>query len=95
MDALFTEAFLTSLVLGAVTAGIPLMLAGIGEQISEKAGVLNIGVEGMMLVGAYTDFWPPGSRVPSGWASWPEPPAARRWRRSWRCSACASGSARS
>lgn len=56
MDALFTEVFLTSLVLGAVTAGVPLMLAGIGEQISEKAGVLNIGIEGMMLVGAYTGF---------------------------------------
>lgn len=64
MTTLFTEAFLTALVLGAVTAGIPLMLAGIGEQISEKAGVLNIGIEGMMLVGAYTGFlgaWLTGS----------------------------------
>jgi simple sugar transport system permease protein len=56
MNALFTDAFLTSLVLGAVTAGIPLMLAGLGEQISEKAGVLNIGIEGMMLIGAYCGF---------------------------------------
>ncbi|MDR6951379.1 simple sugar transport system permease protein [Ancylobacter sp. 3268] len=56
MSALFTQAFLTSLVLGALTAGIPLMLAGLGEQISEKAGVLNIGIEGMMLFGAYLGF---------------------------------------
>ena len=56
MQGLFTDAFLTSLVLGAVTAGVPLLLAGLGEQISEKAGVLNIGIEGMMLAGAYCGF---------------------------------------
>ena len=51
MGSLLTDAFLTSLVLGALTAGVPLLLAGLGEQISEKAGVLNIGIEGMMLAG--------------------------------------------
>ena len=56
MNALLTEPFLVSLLFGAVTAGLPLLLAGLGEQISEKAGVLNIGLEGMMLVGAYTGF---------------------------------------
>jgi simple sugar transport system permease protein len=56
MDALLTQPFLTSLLFGVVTAGIPLLLAGLGEQISEKAGVLNIGIEGMMLAGAYAGF---------------------------------------
>jgi simple sugar transport system permease protein len=56
MHALLTEPFLVSLLFGAVTAGLPLLLAGLGEQISEKAGVLNIGLEGMMLAGAYTGF---------------------------------------
>lgn len=56
MSALLTESFLTALIAGAVTAGVPLLLAGLGEQISEKAGVLNIGIEGMMLLGAYAGF---------------------------------------
>lgn len=56
MNDLLTEAFITSLLFGAITAAVPLLLAGLGEQISEKAGVLNIGIEGMMLFGAYGGF---------------------------------------
>ncbi len=53
---LFTQGFIITLLLGAIAAGIPLLLAGLGEQLSEKTGVLNIGLEGMMLMGAYTGF---------------------------------------
>ena len=34
----------------------PLVFAGIGELVTEKSGVLNIGLEGLMLVGAVTGF---------------------------------------
>ena len=47
-----------------MTAAVPLLLAGLGEQVSEQAGVLNIGLEGMMLAGAYAGFvgaWASGS----------------------------------
>jgi len=40
----------------AVTAGTPILYAALGEVLCERAGVLNLGVEGMMLVGAVTGF---------------------------------------
>lgn len=40
----------------AVQAGTPLLFATLGEIISEKAGNLNLGVEGMMLMGAVIGF---------------------------------------
>lgn len=57
MGGLLTEAFLSSLLTGAIVAAIPMLLAGLGEQMSEKAGVLNVGIEGMMLMGAYLGFY--------------------------------------
>lgn len=39
-----------------ITAATPLLYAAIGEMITEKAGVLNLGIEGMMLLGAVCGF---------------------------------------
>ena len=39
-----------------VTAATPLLIAGVGELVVERAGVLNLGVEGMMIVGAVAGF---------------------------------------
>jgi simple sugar transport system permease protein len=47
MDALILTVILTS---------IPLILAATGELIAERSGVLNLGVEGMMLMGAVAAF---------------------------------------
>lgn len=56
MNGLLTDTFLTALVAGGILAGVPLLFAALGETISERAGVLNIGLEGMMLLGAYVGF---------------------------------------
>ncbi|GAB5099854.1 ABC transporter permease [Caballeronia sp. LP006] len=46
----------SNLASSAVVAAIPLMFAGAGELVAEKSGVLNLGVEGMMLMGAVTGY---------------------------------------
>jgi general nucleoside transport system permease protein len=47
---------LQALILTVITAATPLLLAGVGEAVVERAGVLNLGVEGMMVMGAVSGF---------------------------------------
>lgn len=47
----------------AVVSAVPLAIAGLGELIAETAGVINLGVEGMMLIGAVTGY---GAAVATG-----------------------------
>ena len=56
MSDILSTVFLASLLSGGVITAVPLVFAGLGEAISERAGVLNVGLEGMMLSGAYVAF---------------------------------------
>src|SRR6185503_1432210 len=50
------SATLIGIVALTLAAGTPLVIAALGELVVERAGVLNLGVEGMMLIGAVTGF---------------------------------------
>jgi simple sugar transport system permease protein len=47
---------IVNIMLGIIIAATPLVFAAIGELVVEKSGVLNLGVEGMMIVGAVAGF---------------------------------------
>jgi simple sugar transport system permease protein len=51
------ESFGVLILASAVLYGTPLLFAALGEVLAERSGVLNLGVEGMMLVGAVMGFW--------------------------------------
>jgi len=48
--------YVSSFIVSIIAASTPLLLAASGELITEKSGVLNLGVEGMMLIGAIAGF---------------------------------------
>jgi len=51
------NSLLVVLVASGIAYGTPLLYAALGELLAERSGVLNLGVEGMMLVGAVMGFW--------------------------------------
>jgi simple sugar transport system permease protein len=50
------EVVLTALVAAAIAGSVPLMLAAVGEAIGERAGLLNLGIEGVLMVSGLVAF---------------------------------------
>jgi simple sugar transport system permease protein len=50
------NSILIAIVFATIVAGTPLLIVALGELITERSGVLNLGAEGMMAVGAITGF---------------------------------------
>ncbi len=51
------DSLVVSVLVQAVVYGTPILFAALGELLAERSGVLNLGVEGMLLVGAVMGFW--------------------------------------
>ena len=48
--------FLTALLAAALRFATPILIAALGEIFTERAGILNLGLEGVMLCGAFVGF---------------------------------------
>ncbi len=54
---MINDSLLVVVLAQAVLYGTPLLYASLGELLAERSGVLNLGVEGMMLFGAAVGYW--------------------------------------
>ena len=57
MNEFFTTAILTATFASGIQLAAPFLLASLGETIGQRSGVLNLGVDGIMLLGAFTSYY--------------------------------------
>ncbi len=57
MSEVFTVAVLVAVTASAIRLAVPLLLASLGETFGQRSGVLNLGVDGIMLLGAFTGYY--------------------------------------
>ncbi|MCD6475393.1 MAG: ABC transporter permease [Anaerolineaceae bacterium] len=57
IEELFTKAVLVGILASGIRLATPYLYASIGETIGQRSGVLNLGVEGQMLLGAFAAFY--------------------------------------
>ncbi len=57
MEDILTTAFWIGILAGGIRLATPYLFAALGETLSQRSGVLNLGVEGQMLMGAFTAFY--------------------------------------
>jgi len=57
IEQLFSEAVLVGILASGIRLATPYLYAAIGETFSQRSGVLNLGVEGQMLLGAFAAFY--------------------------------------
>jgi len=53
----FTQTVLIAVVASGVRLAVPLLIASLGEMYGQRSGVLNLGVDGIMLLGAFTGYY--------------------------------------
>jgi simple sugar transport system permease protein len=56
VNEIFESALITTIIASTIRGTTPILLAALGEAYVERSGQLNLGIEGMMVTGAFTSF---------------------------------------
>lgn len=56
LDEILTVTFLTGFLAATLRIMTPILIAALGEMFAERAGVLNLGIEGIMIIGSFAGF---------------------------------------
>ena len=57
MSDFFTTAVLVATAASGIRLAVPLLFASLGEAFGQRSGVLNLGVDGIMLLGAFGGYY--------------------------------------
>lgn len=57
MSEFFTSAILTATIAGGIQLAAPFLIAALGETVGQRSGVINLGVDGIMLLGAFASYY--------------------------------------
>jgi len=57
LDQIFSIVFLTGFLAATLRMATPILITALGEMVAERSGVLNLGIEGIMILGAFVGFW--------------------------------------
>lgn len=56
LEQIFTLTFLTGFLVATIRMMTPILITALGEIIAERSGVMNLGIEGILIIGAFTGF---------------------------------------
>ena len=56
MIDIFDSALIATIIASTIRGTTPILLAALGETYVERSGLLNLGIEGMMVAGAFSSF---------------------------------------
>lgn len=56
-ERILTAGFLVSFLAGAIRMSVPILLPALGEIFTQRSGILNLGLEGIMMMGAFAGFY--------------------------------------